>query len=82
MSVLAGSVDAVIGVDTHRDTLAAAVVTPVGAVIAEQQVIASADGYRTLLEFGHAHVPGTRLVGGGRCRQLRRGAERLPHRAR
>lgn len=60
MSVLTGSVDAVIGVDTHRDTLAAAVVTPVGAVVAEHQVSASADGYRTLLEFGHAHSPGTR----------------------
>lgn len=60
MSVLAESVDAVIGVDTHRDTLSAAVVTPIGAVVAEQQVAASADGYRALLEFGHAHVPGAR----------------------
>jgi transposase len=60
VSILAGSVDAVIGVDTHRDTLAAAVVTPVGAVVAEHQVTASADGYRALLEFGQAQVPGTR----------------------
>src|SRR3954447_11389613 len=60
MSVLIDSVDAVIGVDTHRDTLSAAVVTPIGAVIAEVQVAACADGYRALLEFGKAHVPGAR----------------------
>jgi transposase len=60
MSVLAESVDAVIGVDTHRDTLCAAVVTPIGAVVAEQQVAASADGYRALFEFGRTHVPGVR----------------------
>jgi transposase len=60
MTVLAESVDAVIGVDTHRDTLSAAVVTPIGAVVADHQVAASAAGYRTLLEFGRVHVPGMR----------------------
>lgn len=60
MTVLAESVDAVIGVDTHRDTLSAAVVTPIGAVVADHEVAASAAGYRTLLEFGRAHVPGRR----------------------
>jgi transposase len=60
MSVLAESVDAVIGVDTHRDTLSAAVVTPIGAVVAEDQVAASADGYRNLLGFGRVHAPGVR----------------------
>jgi transposase len=42
MNVLARSVDAVVGVDTHRDSLAAAVVTPIGAVLASTQVSADA----------------------------------------
>ncbi|MFI9082103.1 hypothetical protein ACIGW8_37710 [Streptomyces sioyaensis] len=33
MTMLAEHVDGVIGVDTHRDTLAAAAVSPVGAVL-------------------------------------------------
>jgi transposase len=57
---LAGSVDAVIGVDTHRDTLAAAIVTPIGAVLASAQTSADAHGYRTLLDFAQAHAPGRR----------------------
>jgi len=60
VTVLAESVDAVIGVDTHRDTLSATVVTPIGAVVGEQQVAATAEGYRTLLEFGRERVPGVR----------------------
>ena len=60
MNSLAGSVDAVIGVDTHRDTLAAAIVTPVGAVLASTQAGADAHGYRVLLEFAQAHAPGAR----------------------
>jgi len=35
LSVLAEIVDAVIGVGTHRDTLSAAAVTPIGAVLGE-----------------------------------------------
>ena len=57
MTVLAESVDAVIGVDTHRDTLSAAVVTPIGAAVADNEVAASAAGYRTLLEFGGPRCP-------------------------
>jgi hypothetical protein len=34
MSVLADSIDTVIGVDTHRDTIAAAAVTALGTVVA------------------------------------------------
>jgi hypothetical protein len=68
MTVLAESVDAVIGVGTHRDTLSAAVVTPIGAVVADHEVAACAAGYRTLLQFGRAQVPGMALLGLGRCR--------------
>jgi transposase len=60
VNVLAGSADAVIGVDTRRDTLAAAVVSPVGAVLASTQVSADARGYRTLLDFAQARAPGRR----------------------
>ncbi len=52
MSVLAETVDAVIGVDTHRDTLSAAAVTRIGAVIGETMVSADANGYRKLVNFG------------------------------
>jgi transposase len=57
---LAGSVDAVIGAGTHRDTLAAAVITPIGAVPASTQAAADAHGYRALLGFAQAHAPGRR----------------------
>ena len=60
MNVLVGSVDAVVGVDTHRDSLAAAVVTPIGAVLASTQVSADARGYHALLDFAQAHVSGRR----------------------
>jgi transposase len=57
---LAGSIDGVIGVDTHRDTLAAAVIDPVGGVLAQTSVGADAAGYRQLLDFGVARVSGRR----------------------
>ena len=60
MTMLAEQVDGIIGVDTHRDTLAAAVVTPVGAVLAHTDVTADARGYRELLQFTRRHVPGVR----------------------
>ncbi len=60
MSVLAETVDAVIGVDTHRDTLSAAAVTRIGAVIGETKVSADANGYRKLMNFGRTQAPGTR----------------------
>jgi transposase len=60
MTMLAEQVEGVIGVDTHRDTLAAAVVTPIGAVLAHTDVTADARGYRELFEFARRHVPGAR----------------------
>lgn len=61
MPLLADQIDGVIGVDTHRDTLAAAVVTPVGVVLVSADAPANADGYQRLLELARQHVPG------GRC---------------
>jgi len=59
MSRLAGAVDGVIGVDPHRDTLAAAT-DPVGGLVAQTSVRTYAAGYRRLLDFARAQVPGRR----------------------
>ena len=56
MPMLAEQVDVVIGVDTHKDTHTAAVVTAAtGAVLAEKTVTADPEGYAELIELGHAH---------------------------
>lgn len=60
MTMLAEHVDGVIGVDTHRDTLAAAAVSPIGAVLESTDAPAHTRGYRRLLEFARQHVPGRR----------------------
>jgi transposase len=60
MSRLAGGIGGVIGVDTHRDILAAAATDPVGGVLAQTSVRADAGGYRRLLEFARVQVPGRR----------------------
>jgi hypothetical protein len=60
MAMLAESVDGVIGVDTHRDTLTAAAVNRLGGVLAQTTTSADAAGYRRLLDFAHTQVPGRR----------------------
>jgi len=60
MPMLADTIDGVIGVDTHRDTLAAAALSPVGGILAQTATTADVDGYRGLLEFARAYVPGRR----------------------
>jgi transposase len=60
MSMLAERVDGVIGVDTHRDILAAAAVTHLGGVLAQTSVHADAAGYQQLLDFARAQLPGRR----------------------
>ena len=42
--ILADTVDGVIGVDTHRDTLAAAALSPVGGILAQTATRADATG--------------------------------------
>jgi transposase len=59
MTRLADTVDGVIGVDTHRDTLAAATDRD-GGILAQTSVVADLGGYQCLLEFGHGEVPGRR----------------------
>ncbi|MER6434161.1 transposase [Streptomyces sp900105245] len=58
--MLAEQVDGVIGVDTHRDTLAGAAVSPIGAVLSTTDTPANARGYRRLLDFARQHIPGRR----------------------
>jgi len=58
--MLADIVDGVIGVDTHRDTLAAAATTPIGRILAQTATSADAAGYRALLDFADAQIPDRR----------------------
>jgi transposase len=60
MSMLAERVDGVIGVDTHRDTLAAAAVTHLGGVLAQTTISADAAGDRQLLALARVQLPGRR----------------------
>jgi transposase len=57
---LTESVDGVIGVDTHRDTLAAAALTTIGATLGAAETTADASGYQQLLQFAQDRLPGTR----------------------
>lgn len=60
MPILADTIDGVIGVDTHRDTLAAAALTPVGGILAQTTTSTTTSGYQQLLDVARAHVPGRR----------------------
>jgi transposase len=60
MTRLADTIDGVIGVDTHRDTLAAAATDRVGGTLAQTSTLADLGGYQRLLEFGQGQVPGRR----------------------
>ncbi|HZK48265.1 MAG TPA: IS110 family transposase [Thermoleophilia bacterium] len=60
MPELAGRVDYVIGVDTHRDTHTAAAVDRVGGVLEGISVCTSQRGSKELLDFAQATAPGRR----------------------
>jgi transposase len=59
--MLADETDFVIGVDTHRDRHAAAIVTATGGVLAELELAASQPGYRDVLARVRRHAPGRRV---------------------
>lgn len=60
--MLAGAVQYVIGVDTHRDTHTAAVVeAATGGVVDQLTVPTDAFGYRRLVSFADAHANGRRV---------------------
>jgi transposase len=58
--MLEGKVDAVIGVDTHRDNHAAAILDRNGGVLAQLEVASSQAGYQALFGFVVDHAPGRR----------------------
>jgi transposase len=60
--MLADVVDAVVGVDTHRDTHDAEIATPTGVPIATLRVPNSSEGFATLLRWIARHRPGPRTV--------------------
>jgi transposase len=61
MGMLAERADHVIGVDTHRDAHAAAIVaTGTGAALAQTTITADTAGYARLLRFARRHAGGSR----------------------
>jgi transposase len=60
--MLADLIDAVIGVDTHRDTHHAELALPTGAAIATCSISNDSAGYAQLLTWIADHAPGPRLV--------------------
>jgi transposase len=59
--MLADQLDYIVGVDSHRDTHALAIVHIVsGAVVAESTVLANSDGYAAALRLVEEHAPGRR----------------------
>jgi len=84
--MLAEQVDYVVGVDTHRDRHALAVVEArTGAVIAQTMTAANARGYEDAVRFADRHAPGDRLwaiegsghYGAGLTRYLDRRGEQV-----
>jgi hypothetical protein len=84
--MLADRLDYVVGVDTHRDEHAVAVVDAhTGAVIAQTTTAASAGGYADAVGFADRHAPGDRLwaiegtghYGAGLVRHLQRQGEQV-----
>jgi transposase len=62
MTTLAEVVDAVVGVDTHRDTHEAELAAPNGMVLARVQVNNDDAGFAQLLVWISEHAPGPRVV--------------------
>lgn len=62
MTMLAEVVDAVLGIDTHRDTHEIELTSPTGAVLATVQVANDDAGFARLLDWLDEHRPGPRVV--------------------
>lgn len=83
--MLADGLDYVLGVDTHRDTHALAIVSVLGLVELETQIAASGAGYRDALRLARRHAAGGRVWaiegtgswGAGLCRFLQAEGERV-----
>lgn len=64
MATVAEVVDAVIGADTHSDTHALELTSPIGAVIAQIEIANTADGYAQAITWLGQHTPGPRIMTG------------------
>ena len=60
--MLAELIDAVVGVDTHRDTHQVEIAYPTGAPIATTAISNDSTGYAELLAWIFDHTPGPRLA--------------------
>jgi hypothetical protein len=60
--MLAECVDAVVGVDTHRDTHQVEIASPTGTPIATLTISNDSAGYAELLAWIFQHTPGPRVV--------------------
>jgi transposase len=58
--MLEGMVEHVIGVDTHRDSHAAAVLDPTSGLVAQVEIPSSQQGYAQMLHFAAEWAPGRR----------------------
>jgi hypothetical protein len=68
MPILADTVDGVIGVDTHRDTLAAAAVSPVGGILAQTATRPTPPATGSCWSSPARRSPATRRGAAGRWR--------------
>lgn len=64
MPMLAEVIDAVVGVDTHRDTHALEIAAPTGATIAVTTIDNDEDGFATAITWISRHAPGPRIAVG------------------
>ena len=80
MAMLADRIDGVIGVDTHRDRHAAAILDRNGGVVAELEIEKRPGRLRAAAGFGDRAGPGPPLLGAGGYRLLRRRPGQLPAR--
>ena len=60
--MLAELVDAVVGVDTHRDTHEVEIALPTGTAIGTRRISNDSSGYAELLAWIIDHAPGPRVV--------------------
>ena len=63
MPTLAERIDFVLGVDTHKHTHTAALVTPAGGLVVHLTVSADSAGYAQLLTFARERACGRRILG-------------------
>ena len=81
--MMTDEVDVVIGVDTHKHTHTAAVVTAVGGVVSTTTVATTVVGYRQLLQTARGWsrrvwaIEGTASYGAGLCRFLEATGEQV-----